>query len=90
VPKTSTDLQGGVGKTWERPLAPASSRPGDGGSSLIDAPGADGPLITRVQLDETLSQVVDVVLTVATDGTIGYVSPAVRNLLGWVTTCSSS
>ena len=42
-----------------------------------------GALITRVQLDETLAQVGDVVMTVATDGTIGYVSPAVHALLGF-------
>ena len=41
------------------------------------------PLISRAQLDEALSQVGDVVLVVATDGTIGYVSPAVHSLLGF-------
>jgi diguanylate cyclase (GGDEF)-like protein/PAS domain S-box-containing protein len=36
-----------------------------------------------VQLDETLAQVRDLVLTVSGDGRIGYVSPAVTDLLGF-------
>ena len=88
MPNTSTDLHAEAGKTWERRPAPASSRPGDGGLASAEADGAegrglDGPFITRVQLDETLAQVSDAVLTVATDGIVGYVSPAVRNLLGF-------
>ena len=64
----------------ERSRSGAAPRPGDAArNDRADA----GPMITRVQLDETLAQVSDVVLTVATDGTIGYVSPGIRSLLGF-------
>ena len=81
MPETSTDLQAGAGQTWANPSSPASARPVEGGSDPVtDDLGA---LVTRVQLDELLSQVGDVVLSVSTDGTMGYVSPAVRSLLGF-------
>ncbi|MGZ4717450.1 MAG: PAS domain S-box protein, partial [Acidimicrobiales bacterium] len=97
MPETSTDLPGGAGLPHDDPheagpgaasngLAPSRAGSGRFTAASRDHPRADegvGPLITRVQLDETLAQVSDVVLTVATDGSIGYVSPAVRSLLGF-------
>ena len=91
MPETSTDLPGGAGPPKDDPDVAVSggavSESGFASSSRFsNRSRADenvGPLITRVQLDETLAQVSDVVLTVATDGSIGYVSPAVRSLLGF-------
>ena len=74
MPETSTDLSTGGGTDWRRASRGAIEAAGEGDL---------GALIGRVQLDETLSQVSDVVLTVATDGTIGYVSPAIHALLGY-------
>jgi diguanylate cyclase (GGDEF)-like protein/PAS domain S-box-containing protein len=74
VPETSTDLSAQGGTDWR------STRQG---SATGVGEGDLGALIGRVQLDETLSQVSDVVLTVATDGTIGYVSPSISSLLGF-------
>ena len=73
MPETSTGLQAGGGTDWSG--APARSEYRVGGDL--------GALVSRVQLDETLSQVSDVVLTVVADGRIGYVSPAVLVLLGF-------
>jgi diguanylate cyclase (GGDEF)-like protein/PAS domain S-box-containing protein len=67
VPEAVTGVQAGPGTMRDRPSSSARA----------------APLISRAQLDEILSQVGDVVLTVATDGTIGYVSPAVHSLLGF-------
>ncbi len=72
MPETSTDLSTEDGNGSRAASATSSPPAGDLGA-----------LIGRVQLDETLSQVSDVVLTVATDGTIGYVSPSVHDLLGF-------
>ncbi len=96
MPEVSTDFQAGAGTTRERASGLASPvREGPPGSVDVvesDSPTTEsagrpglgvGALITRVQLDETLAQVGDVVMTVATDGTIGYVSPAVHALLGF-------
>jgi diguanylate cyclase (GGDEF)-like protein/PAS domain S-box-containing protein len=73
VPETSTGLQAGGGTDWDDAPARPDYRAG----------GDLGALVSRVQLDETLSQVSDVVLTVVADGRIGYVSPAVLVLLGF-------
>src|SRR4051794_34604939 len=97
VPKTSTDLQADAAQAWDPARGPGPSGPSVGaaaGDPVVgafggaaggspDASDLDAPMVSRVQLDEALSQVADVVLTVATDGTVGYVSPAVRDLLGF-------
>ena len=96
MPEGSTDLQAGAGTRKDGPsgLAPAS-QPGESippdtsESEDLTAKSAGRPdvgvgaLITRVQLDETLAQVGDVVMIVGTDGTVGYVSPALPALLGF-------
>ena len=82
MPETSTGLQAGDGTDWsDATQSPGNQSPGNQ-SSGNGAGGDLGALVSRVQLDETLSQVSDVVLTVGADGRIGYVSPAVRQLLG--------
>jgi diguanylate cyclase (GGDEF)-like protein/PAS domain S-box-containing protein len=94
VPDTSTELQSGAGMESERAsgASPRHADDGDLGTGdrdhpnrgvTRDVPAGAGPMITRVQLDETLAQVGDVVLTVASDGTIGYVSPGISTLLGF-------
>ena len=96
MPEGSTDLQAGAGTRKDRPSGLASSVVADASAGAGTSESEDittrsagrpdvgvGALITRVQLDETLAQVGDVVMIVGTDGTVGYVSPALPALLGF-------
>ena len=95
MPEASTDVEPGSRGTTDDPSGDASpvqvdvgpldvAESGDSAAGSAGRPGVGvGALITRVQLDETLAQVGDVVMTVATDGIIGYVSPAVHSLLAF-------